>query len=351
MQPRLWRRLPALALLLWCACGPPAAPPPDAQRPPPAAAGAAPAAATPLARQSISFGFPVRGALYWWLFVAQAKGVYDELGIDFEPVYVSAGSPLVVQSTESGSYQISAASDPVILANLRGADVAYIAGGTNKVLYSLIVQPDVDSYGDLRGKTFGAASIRGGTSTLLRKMLADHGLVDGRDYSVVAAGSTNERYTALRTGAIVGGMMGQPEDLRLMDEGYRRLGLTSDSIPLYAFAPLFTNRAWARANAELVVRFLRGHLRTLAWLNDPANKEEAIAILSEATNTEERYARQTYEMYVEQGHAFPDRGELPLEAIEWTLRVMADGGELEPPLPPASRFLDATYWERAVTPP
>jgi ABC-type nitrate/sulfonate/bicarbonate transport system substrate-binding protein len=292
-------------------------------------------------------GYPVRGAVYWWLFVAQTKGMQEELGIDFDPIYVSGGSPLIVQSTESGSYQISGASDPVILANMRGADVAYIAGGTNKVLYSLMVQPEVTRYEDLRGKTFGAASLRGGTSTLLRKMLLDHGLVEDRDYSLVAAGSTNERYTAMRTGAIVGGMMGQPEDLRLLEEGYRRLGLTNESIPDYAFGTLFANRAWARANADLVVRFLRGHLRSLAWLNDPANKEEAISILVNATQTEDRYVRQSYELYVEQQQAFARRGELPVEAVDGVLHVMADSGELEPPLPPASRFMELSYLERA----
>src|SRR3712207_7106311 len=48
------------------------------------------------------------------------------------------------------------------------------------------------------------------------------------DYTIVAAGSTTERMTGLRSRAIDAGLFAQPQDFQMRDEGVSLLGLTTD---------------------------------------------------------------------------------------------------------------------------
>ena len=50
------------------------------------------------------------------------------------------------------------------------------------------------------------------------------------------------------------------------------------------------------------------------WLNDPANKEEAIAVLMKRTQQEEQYARQTYDLSLAQERMFAEHGAINLRA-------------------------------------
>ena len=137
----------------------------------------------------------------------------------------------------------------------------YVGGEAHKAVFSIVVQPEITSWADFKGqeRVIGAASVRGGTSTVFRSILRAQGLQDGPDYSFVAAGSTSERVAALRNKAIAAGLMAQPQDFMMQDAGFRSLGLTTDFLPSYAIGEVAVRRDWAQANEDVVVRYLRAN--------------------------------------------------------------------------------------------
>ena len=113
----------------------------------------------------------------------------------------------------------------------------------------------------------------------------------------------------------------------MIESGFPLLGLTSDYLPDYLMSGVTTNREWAAANNDLLVRALRGYIRTVHWLYDPANRDEALAILDKATGGERQYTERVYQMQVEELKLWPANGEIPESAVSGTLQVLKDEGK------------------------
>src|SRR5579884_1502083 len=344
-----------LLLLAPLACAPPAAAPAaPAGRPAAALGSESGGASAPAAKPepvTINYAHPVISSQYWHIFIGKEKGLFADEGIDIEPTFVQAGNPAIAQGTVSGAYEMASNSgDVTITAVEQGGPLAMVAGEADKAVFGIIVQPEIKSFADFKGKeaVLGAASVRGGTSTVFRAVLRSQGLQEGPDFSFVVAGSTSERMAALRNKAIDGGLMGQPQDFMMQDEGLRSLGLTTDYLPYYAMAGVTTRRDWAAANEDVVVRFLRATIRSIHWLYDPANRAEALTILEQATKTEPRFAERTYDLQVEKVKMWPRNAEINNAAIEGTIKVLQDEGELTGPTPAASKYVDTRYWEQAI---
>src|SRR5829696_8643469 len=204
--------------------GAPTAGPAAAARP---QGGAAAPAATLGPQATITIGYPVISATFMQHFVGAEQGFWEAENLQIEPALTN-GVPAIVQAIVGGSYQLGSVSADVTFSAIKqGADVVYVAGELRQAVFSIMSQPEIRTYNDLRGgKVIGAASVRGGTSTLLRAMFAQNGLREGEDFSMVAAGSTSERVAALRGRAIDAGLFAQAQDFMMRDEGFTLLGTT-----------------------------------------------------------------------------------------------------------------------------
>ena len=106
-------------------------------------------------------------------------------------------------------------------------------------------------------------------------------------------------------------------------------------------------RDWGREHADQLVRFLRAFRRLVDWLYDPANREEAIAVLAERTKQEDKYARQSYDLVVQQERMYAEQGRVRPGGLQAVLELLAEAGELSRPLPSPEKYVDTSYWERA----
>jgi ABC-type nitrate/sulfonate/bicarbonate transport system substrate-binding protein len=144
-----------------------------------------------------------------------------------------------------------------------------------------VVGPDVKSYEDLRGKTIAADAAESGFVTSLRVMMKEHGLPEeGRDYFFEEIGAN--RVGAMREGRFVASMLNVGQEHTLADLGFHVL----DSIKrLYRnYATIATvRRQWAEDHADVLVRYLRAHMRAVLWIEDQANAAEAARYQARAT--------------------------------------------------------------------
>jgi ABC-type nitrate/sulfonate/bicarbonate transport system substrate-binding protein len=285
-------------------------------------------------------------AQQWPMYVGEARGMFEgeAVTVDMNVFRLTSDA---ARALSSDSLDLSnLATDSGILAVENGADIISIAGVMNKPLYSFIVSPDVRSVGDLRGKTLGVSDLKDGSTVLLQRVLDKQGLRPS-DYDMVQTGGTPDRYAALKTGAVAGTMLSQPNDFMAQAEGYPSLLLVSDVIPEYQFSSIAVRRSWALRNEESLVRFLRAYARACQWLYEPGNKADAIRVLMDKLNINEELARKTYELYVEYAQALPKAGELNLDGVRGLMDVMTEIGTLPRPTPPLDRYVDPSYLERA----
>ncbi|HLI29261.1 MAG TPA: ABC transporter substrate-binding protein [Chloroflexota bacterium] len=336
--------------LLLAACAQGASPSPSAGSAPTAGSASTTAASPPPAARepvTLRYGPVTFTAMFWPLYVGERQGWFTEEGVNLE-VNMFRISSDATRALSADSIDIAGtAFDSAVLAVEGGADVVAVSGILNKPLYNLIVRPEFRAVADLRGKTLGVSDLKDGSTILLQRALDREGLHPG-EYDLVQAGGTPERYAAVKSGAVAGAMISQPNDFVAMAEGYPSLLLVSDIIPDYQFTANVVRRSWAQRNEEALARFHRVWVRACRWLYDPANKTEAIRILAERLNTPEDLARKTYELYFEHADALPRNGELNLAGVRTVLDIMTEMGNLPSPTPSAERYIDTSYLERAT---
>jgi ABC-type nitrate/sulfonate/bicarbonate transport system substrate-binding protein len=316
-----------------------------------AAAGGASAAASVVGASGaqtavpLSIGLVSYTALQWPLFAAQSIGSLDQegLALDVSPL---GGAPQVTAAMASGSVNIGNADMYYLIRAVeRGADVAAFMSEFPVPIYGLLANPNVRSYADLRGQTIIVDSPNGVTRWLTGRMLAQGGVAPNEaDY--VFAGATPDRLAAMVAGGVQAAILAQPFDFAAERQGYRRLGNSNDLVRTFEFISYTANRDWMSRNENTLARFIRGYRAGQRWLYDPANKEQAIQLLSAQTRLAPEDSRATYELYVERVRAFPEGMRPNPAGVQAVLDSLVELGDLTTPTPPVTKYVDTTYVER-----
>jgi ABC-type nitrate/sulfonate/bicarbonate transport system substrate-binding protein len=290
----------------------------------------------------------VRSVSSLYTFVAQQKGFLSRENIKLEHVPIAGGTDKMVAALGEGRVDITQTASPYLIqAVLAGSDAVAIAGETANPIYSLIAKSEIATFADLKGRLVGLSLPVDTISISMRKLLALKGL-QGSDYRVKELVGSPVRFECLRRGECDAVPLGQPDDLVAIQQGYRRLGVSTEAVAAFQFQVIAARRAWAQANKDTLVRFIRAMASAFGFIRDGANRGDVIKAMVELTGTSDDIARQTLALYFE-----PDRGVLPkqaeidLKGLAQVIAFMGEGDALKPPLPAPERFVDLQYLRAA----
>jgi len=280
--------------------------------------------------------------------VAMRRDAFRREGINLVMVAIPGGTDRIVAALDKGEIDAGKNATPyMIQAAIKGSDaVAFISQTLNPV-YSLIVRPEIKSFGDLRGKVIGL-STPGDTITLSSVRLLNAKAIKANDYTAKAVVGTPARFACLKSGECAAVPMGQPEDLEAIAQGFPRLGFTDEAGSDLIFNVDMVRRAWGEKNKDTLVRFVRTMAATYEFMNDRMNRDELITIVRDIGKISDEVARQIYAPYLDPDkNVLPRRGELSLPAFNRVLALMADVGAIPKPVPVAERFVDLQYLKAA----
>ena len=129
----------------------------------------------------IAYSFVNPHALLAW--IAEKRGLYAKYGLSSVLVYVPGGS-VSIQALVSGDIDLAQLTGPPgVIANLKGADVVYIAMTDDKMGYQLVTRQDVKKPGDLKGKRLGISRF-GSSSDFSTKVLLKKIGIDPKEESI-----------------------------------------------------------------------------------------------------------------------------------------------------------------------
>ena len=137
------------------------------------------------------------------MFAAQANGFYAKRGLSVDLKF-TPNSDELRNGLAEGRYQIahSAIDNAFALKEKANVDIAVVLGGDNSFNH-LMVQPDIKSLADIKGKTVVVDAINTAYAFQLYEMLRQKGLNKG-DYEVKSVGGTGFRLDAMtKDGALV----------------------------------------------------------------------------------------------------------------------------------------------------
>jgi ABC-type nitrate/sulfonate/bicarbonate transport system substrate-binding protein len=280
--------------------------------------------------------------------VAQRKNFFPREGLDLVMVPIPGGTDRIVAALDKGDIDVGKNATPyMIQAVLSGSDAVAIASQTTNPVYSLIVRPDIKSFADLKRKTLGL-STPGDTITLSAVRLLKAKGVKTSDYSAKVVVGTPARFDCLKSGECAAVPMGQPEDLEAIKQGFPRLGFTHEAGSDLIFNVDMARRAWGEQNKDALVRFVRAMAAAYAFINDPNNADDVVAMVRDGGKLSEEVARQIYAPYLDPGkNVLPRHGELDLAAFNRVLALMRDVGAIPATHPGAGKFVDLQYLKAA----
>ncbi|HEY4443641.1 MAG TPA: ABC transporter substrate-binding protein, partial [Steroidobacteraceae bacterium] len=218
------------------------------------------------------------------LWVAEDKGLFahEHLAVKVSP---APNSVELVQSLINHDEDIAIAAFDNVVAYQEGQGEVELPARPDFFAFMsfsrgtvrLVVNPDIKTYDDLRGKTLGVDALATGYSLVLQKLLQLGGLKEG-DYRLEPVGGTGTRAQALMENKFSGTILTTPLDIAPQSRGYRRLANAVDVLGPYQTIVGMARRSWATANREALVGFIRASTEAIGWLFDPKNRTEAVAI-------------------------------------------------------------------------
>jgi len=141
--------------------------------------------------------------------LAEKRGLYSKYGLSSVVVYIPGGST-AIQAMVSGDIDLAQLTGPPgVTANLRGADITYIAMTDDRMGYQLATRGEIKNAADLKGKRLGISRFSSSSDFGLRTLLRRLG-IDPKDVTILQIGNESERLAALRSGSIDGSVFNAP---------------------------------------------------------------------------------------------------------------------------------------------
>lgn len=204
-----------------------------------------------------------------------------EISIEFTP-----SSIYQAEQVAAGNFDIAMTAFDNVVAYGEGQGAAgpdvdpgyVVVMGATQLELSLVVSPDVTTFGDLRGKTIALDALDTGFAFALTEMLERAGLTNG-DPEYVTVGATPQRWQSVQAGEHAGTLTIEPFTTMATRAGFNVLQKSTDIFDSYQGGVVAPRRSFVAENPDAVSAYLRALLRSLDWLNDATNHEAASAHL------------------------------------------------------------------------
>lgn len=281
--------------------------------------------------------------------VAEREGFFARAGLKVEILQpIPGGADHQITALHNDGVDLTHVATPFLIrAALGGSDAVAVVAEFNNPIYNLIAKPEITSVASLKGKLIALADEYGTITLSTRKLLALHGVQRGEFAARVIEG-TSGRWACLRRGDCDAVVLGQPQDLIAMEQGYRLLGASTEVVPDLLYTVTAVRRSWAEANKEAVTRYVRALAGAFDFIRDPANRDRVARIVMQSTGASEAVAARTLALFFEpERGVLPKRGEIDLKGLDQVIAMLGEAGTLKAPLPPPDRFVDLQYLRAA----
>ena len=238
------------------------------------------------------------------LYLGERAGLFKKNQLEAQLIYMPGGS-LIVQTLLSGEVGIASLAPPsAVAAWLKGAELALVAGGIERALNVLMVNPKIKRVEDLKGKRVAISRFGSLSDVSLRDALAFYKLKPNQDVVVAQMGGLGERMVALTSGTVDGAILNVDQVFQAEKLGFQVL-IDLRKLPLtYSTQGIVVSRDFMRAQRSTVKRFLKVYIEGIKIFK--TDKEFSMDTLGRYIKTTDRdILSKTYDVYREAWESVP----------------------------------------------
>jgi NitT/TauT family transport system substrate-binding protein len=171
-------------------------------------------------RTKIRISYPNTSICCLALFAAQQWKIFEQNGLDVESIQMR--SQAANSALASGDIHYVAGVGPnSVAATLRGIPSKAVWFASERLIYSVMVRPELKSLKDLRGKRIGITGL-GGTSDVALRIALEAVGENFKDFTVVALGAP-QLMSGLESGAIEAAQLNSPFIYHAKKKGFREV--------------------------------------------------------------------------------------------------------------------------------
>lgn len=305
--------------------------------------GADPTSTTQDSVRTVRVAVPATAAPFLDVYVAQEKGYFEAHKVKIELTQSQQGPSGVVNAVVAGASDIGIPSTGVsIQALAKGAKIKAIATGASKTVTRLVGAKDLKNPTDLRGKKIAVTSTSDTITYGMEQYLLGQGLARS-DYEQIVVPSSADRLAALTSGGASAADLAPPLDIQALGQGYSDLGLI---IAADTFCDHIASESFLAKDAALAADYVAAINDAHAWLNDPANEQEAGAILAKNTKLKEELAAKGAKLFLD-NKVFLPTAQVHVAGIEESIKAVDALGQLSKPITPED-YIDNRPFEEAT---
>lgn len=283
------------------------------------------------------------------LLAAQEAGFFARRGLALE-IQHTPNSDAQRAGLAAGSFDIAhAAVDNAVAMVEAEQDVVIVLGG-DAGMNEFMVRPEIGSIADLRGKVLAVDAPNTAFALVAKKILKNHGLLEGRDYSVRLAGGTGPRAAAMVADPqLAAGMINPPFSFTVRQQGLKSLGNQYALLGPYQATGAFVLRDWARTHADLLQDYLAAYIEGQRLVMNPAQRTPMIDLLVRSFKLDTVAAAGTYTALLTPGAGLAPDARFNTEGFRTVLAIRAEMEGMWGGTPPApARYIDLSYAEHAI---
>jgi ABC-type nitrate/sulfonate/bicarbonate transport system substrate-binding protein len=264
----------------------------------------------------------------WPVTVGEKKGFFDAEGIKIDMVFVQANAGVIQQLTVN-AVNVSVGSglvDPIRAVD-KGAPLAIVRIEMQRPPYALMAKPAIKNIRDLKGHVVSVGGLKDITRIFFERMLAPSG-VAAKDVDLIFAGATSARLQALQAGAADAAILTAPYNFHAEAAGFTNLGLAAQVVDM-PFSGVSANRNWAQGHKDALRKFLRVYTKSIAWLSDPANREEAVSLMMSVSKLSRDDVEKSYDFLIKSGFLEPT-GAISRTKLDTVVAALKQLGDIPP---------------------
>ena len=300
------------------------------------------------AADEIKLGVLSTAGDHWPRWVAWDQGFFKEQNLEVREFQTdSIAKAVQALSANSTDLLFPGNTQGIVVAMSKGAAIKVIAGDFTKALYYLITGPKYKKVEDLKGGTMGVINLTSGSTVLLQKILAAHGLKYPGDYDLLTVGGTPARYAAVKKGAVAAAMVTIPTSYEAKEDGLNVVADISKYLPDYQFTVIAGNEKWMAGHKDQTVRFLMAMTKAMRFLNDPKNKEASIQAMIKYFKVKRSYAELAYKEVVQDLRPIDNNAAPSIKGMETVINLEVEDKGLDKSYPP-QHFIDDSYRQEAL---
>ena len=285
--------------------------------------------------------------------VAVEHGIFAKHDLEVEFAY-TPGSDYLIEALQTGKCEIAhPAADDLVAAvesepHKRNSEIdLFLFMGLHSGLLSIVGAPGMTTVESLRGKELAVDARASGFVFILEKLLRSNGFGPG-DYKFVEIGGVDRRYQALLEGKVAGTLLLPPFAGNAVARGCHLLARGDQIVSCYQGTVGAAQISWAEKNHDLLVRYIRAYVEVTQWCFDIENRASCLNLLAAHNGLEGKAAEETLDALLDSDYGLYTQAELNLPGLKSVLDLRAEMGYLKPPLPPAEKYIDLSYYNRAM---